>query len=97
MTSRKSGRVLMSIYVPPAVKKMLHMESLRRDTYLQYIGEEALIAYIKFLKKAELEDRKQRKLSIEAQEKELEKIQSLMDDCVKLQNEHTRFGIRDIE
>lgn len=54
-TDEEKARVHISIYVPPKLKKWLHMEAVRQNTYIKYVVSEYLLIAMKWKKEAELE------------------------------------------
>lgn len=83
----REGKV--AIYLSPKVKKMVAIEAIKRETTIGDFVGEAVLAWFKFLKKMELEDRVLRnELSeIESLKAEQAYIQTELDLLLKIREE----------
>jgi hypothetical protein len=87
-----SNRGQVAIYLPQRVMKLLKIEAVKRETTLGSIMGEAGLAWIKFLKKEEMEDRKKRNELFEMEQlrREAEEIQADLDLLLKNRAEAKR-------
>lgn len=86
----REGKV--AIYMNPKLKKMVAIEAIRRETTIGDFVGEAVLAWFKFLKKMEIEDRIERHetAELEALKKEQEYIQTELDLLLKTREEKKR-------
>jgi len=77
-------RAIVAVQISKRVKKYIHMEAIRRETTIGSIMGEACLAWIKFLRKVELEERmKNNDPNIETLKAELIEIQSELVEVLK--------------
>lgn len=88
----KNERGQVAVYLKPQVMKLLKIEAVKRETTLGSIMSEAGLAWVKFLKGLEMEERKKRnELSeIERISKETEEVQAELDLLLKERAESKR-------
>ena len=53
LEKQERERCHISLYVSPKIKQWLHLEAIRKGTYIKFIASEALLAWVMFLKKME--------------------------------------------
>jgi hypothetical protein len=70
-----------AVYLTPRVFRLLKIEAVKRGCSLGSIMGEAALAWVKFLKKEEMEDRKARNelAELETIKKEAEEVQAELD------------------
>ena len=74
-------RVHISLYVSPKLKKWLHIEAIRQDTWIQDIVEEYLWIAFKWAKKAEIVEHQHEGVDPAPAKAELKEIQSNLEDA----------------
>lgn len=79
------NRIHMSVYVTPKVKKYIHMEAIRRNTYITHIASEILTMGAKWYKMEEIDRKRKDKdvVGVREAEKELMEIQQTLTEIKK--------------
>lgn len=73
-------RVHISVYVPAKVKRFIHMEAIRRNTYITHIAAEALCFFAKWGRLNEIDKKKKAKLDTHEEETELAEIEKTIKE-----------------
>jgi BioD-like phosphotransacetylase family protein len=77
-------RSMVAMQISTHVKKLIHIEAVKRETTIGSIMSEAALAWIKFLRKIEMDEKiKKNDLSeMERLKKELYELQEALDEVV---------------
>jgi peroxiredoxin family protein len=91
-----------SVYLPSKIKKIVHIEAIRKDTTMGSILSEAVMNHIKRTKKMDMEEKKmERKMAeYEALQREADEIEQLLEEILqerKEGNQQSRFKNTDKE
>jgi hypothetical protein len=82
----KMRDIKVQVYLPPHIKKQLQIEAVRKKISMGQLASEALLAWGKFLRKWEMNDRKERQefAEVERLKAEADKLHAELE--VLLQN-----------
>lgn len=77
--------IKVQVYLTPAVKKLLDIEAIKKKTTKGNIASEAIIAWFKFGRKWEMNDRKERKefAEVERLKAEADKLHADLEELLQ--------------